>query len=66
MADAAEALIIKFGALVYFHHILNIFVIIVSVMFTGAPITKGLVLLANIYLLCRDYDRLTCLFKSER
>ena len=66
MADAAEALIIKFGALVYFHHILNIFVIIVSMRFTSTPIIKGLMLLANISLLCRNYDRLTCLFKSER
>src|SRR4026207_2108917 len=46
------------GALAYFPLILNIFVITVSMHFTGTPIITGLMLLANIYLLCWDYDKL--------
>lgn len=51
------------GALVYFPLILNIFVITVSLHFTGTPVITGLMLLANIYLLCWDYDKLKRLFK---
>jgi len=51
------------GALVYFPLILNIFVITVSLHFTGTPIITGLMLLANVYLLCWDYDKLKRLFK---
>ena len=50
------------GALVYFPLIINIFVITVSLHFTGTPFITGLMLLANIYLLCWDYDRLKRLF----
>ena len=50
------------GALVYFSIIINIFVITVSLHFTGTPFSTGLRLLANIYLLCWDYDRLKRLF----
>jgi uncharacterized membrane protein YphA (DoxX/SURF4 family) len=46
------------GALVYFPLILNIFVITVSLDFRGTPFITGLMLLANIYLLCWDYDKL--------
>jgi uncharacterized membrane protein YphA (DoxX/SURF4 family) len=46
------------GALAYFPLILNIFVITVSMHFTGTPIITGLMLLSNIYLLCWDYDKL--------
>ena len=46
------------GALAYFPLILNIFVITVSMHFTGTPLITGLMLLANIYLLCWDYDKL--------
>jgi hypothetical protein len=46
------------GALVYFPLILNIFVITVSLGFSGTPFITGLMLLANIYLLCWDYDKL--------
>jgi uncharacterized membrane protein YphA (DoxX/SURF4 family) len=52
------------GALVYFPIILNIFIITVSMHFTGTPFITGLMLLANIYLLCWDYRRLKCLFKK--
>ena len=46
------------GAVFYFALILNIFVITVSVGFTGTPFITGLMLLASVYLLCWDYDRL--------
>ncbi len=52
------------GALLYFPIALNIFVLTVSMRFTGTPFVTGLMLLANIYLLCWDYDRLKCLFKK--
>ena len=51
------------GALVYFPLILNIFVITVALDFRGTPVITGLMLLANIYLLCWDYDKLKPLFK---
>jgi uncharacterized membrane protein YphA (DoxX/SURF4 family) len=46
------------GAIVFFPLILNIFVITVSLHFRGTPIITGLMLLANIYLLCWDYEKL--------
>lgn len=51
------------GALVYFPIILNIFIITVSMNFRGTPVITGLMLLANIYLLCWDWDRLKSIFK---
>ncbi len=51
------------GALVYFPLILNIFVITVSLHFRGTPVITGLMLLASIYLLCWDYDKLKHLVK---
>lgn len=51
------------GALVYFPLILNIFVVTVSLDFRGTPFITGLMLLANIYLLCWDYDKLKPLLK---
>jgi uncharacterized membrane protein YphA (DoxX/SURF4 family) len=51
------------GALVYFPLILNIFVITVSLHFNGTPFITGLMLLANLYLLCWDYDKLKHLIK---
>lgn len=50
------------GALAYFPLILNIFVITVSLHFTGTPVITGLMLLANIYLLCWDYEKLKKIF----
>ena len=46
------------GAIAYFTLILNIFVITVSMHFTVTPIITGLMLLASIYLLCWDYEKL--------
>jgi hypothetical protein len=45
------------GALVFFPIILNIFIITVSLRFTGTWVITGLMLLACTYLLCWDYDR---------
>jgi hypothetical protein len=50
------------GAVVFFPIILNIFVITVSLQFTGTWVITGLMLLACTYLLCWDYDRLKPLF----
>jgi uncharacterized membrane protein YphA (DoxX/SURF4 family) len=52
------------GALIYFPIILNIFIITVSMHFTGTPFITGLMLLASTYLLCWDYDKLKCVFKK--
>ncbi|HEY0738711.1 MAG TPA: hypothetical protein VGD69_27580 [Herpetosiphonaceae bacterium] len=53
------------GALIYFPIILNIFIITVSLHFTGTPVITGLMLLASIYLLCWDYDKLKHLVRSS-
>jgi uncharacterized membrane protein YphA (DoxX/SURF4 family) len=54
------------GALMYFVLILNIFLITVGVGFTGTPLITGLILMASVYLLCWDYDRLKGLFSCPR
>ena len=51
------------GAVVYFPIILNIFVITVSMHFRGTPFITGLMLLACLYLLCWDYDKLKALLR---
>ena len=53
------------GALVYFPLILNIFVITVSLHFTGTPVITGLMLIACIYLLCWDADKLKSLIRTD-
>lgn len=50
------------GALIYFVLILNIFLITVGVGFIGTPLITGLMLMASVYLLFWDYDRLKSLF----
>lgn len=45
------------GAMLFFPVILNIFVITVSLRFTGTPLVTGPMLLAATYLLCWDYHR---------
>jgi hypothetical protein len=45
------------GALLYLPIIVNIFVITLSVNFGGTIVITGMMVLANIYLLCWDYDR---------
>ena len=49
---------VTLGAVLYFPIILNIFVITVALGFQGTPIITGGMLLASIFLLCWDYDRL--------
>lgn len=51
------------GALLYFPIILNIFVITVSMQFRGTPFITGAMLLANVYLLCWDYNRIKRIFQ---
>lgn len=46
------------GAICYFPIILNIFLITISMDFRGTPIITGAMLLANVFLLLWDYDRL--------
>jgi hypothetical protein len=51
------------GAILFFPIVLNIFVITLSMSFAGTPVVTGLMLLAALFLLCWDYDRLeTVLF----
>jgi uncharacterized membrane protein YphA (DoxX/SURF4 family) len=45
------------GALLVFPIVLNIFVLTVSLHFTGTPFITAGMLLASIFLLCWDYDR---------
>lgn len=47
-----------FGAILYLPIVINIFIIVVSMHFTGTPIIAGLLLLGNIYLLLWDYKKL--------
>jgi hypothetical protein len=44
----------------------NVFVITISIDFAGTPVITGLMLLAVIYLLCRDYDRLKVVVEAVR
>jgi uncharacterized membrane protein YphA (DoxX/SURF4 family) len=46
------------GALAFFAIMLNVFFITISYDFRGTPIVTGLMLLATVYLLLWDYDRL--------
>lgn len=46
------------GALLYFPIIINIFIIVTAMDFTGTPYVVGLMVLANVYLLCWDYPKL--------
>ncbi|TGE27194.1 hypothetical protein [Hymenobacter metallicola] len=46
------------GAFIYFPIILNICILSLAVRFEGSLITSPLMVLANLYLLCWDYDKL--------
>lgn len=50
------------GALAFFAIMLNVFFITISYDFRGTPVVTGLMLLATVYLLMWDYDRLRGLF----
>ena len=47
-----------FASIVYLPIIINIFFIVISMDFKGTPYIAGLILLANIYLLLWDYEKL--------
>jgi hypothetical protein len=49
------------GAVIYFPIVLNVCLITISVGFSGTWVITSLMLLANIYLLCWDYDKLKSL-----
>lgn len=46
------------GAVIYFPIILNICILSFAVRFEGSLLTSPLMVLANLYLLCWDYDKL--------
>ena len=46
------------GALLYLPIIINIFIIVIAMHFTGTPYIAGLMLLANLYLLFWDYNKI--------
>ena len=57
-----------FGALLYFPVILNICILSLSVGFDGSLVTSPLMVLANLYLICWDYDKLKFIlpFRSKK
>ncbi|MGY2134528.1 hypothetical protein ACW9KT_20035 [Hymenobacter sp. HD11105] len=54
------------GALLYLPIIVNICVLTWAVRFVGSWVTAPLMVLANVYLLCWDYDKLKFLFPFSR
>lgn len=46
------------GALLYLPIIINIFIIVVAMHFTGTPYIVGLMVIANLYLLFWDYNKI--------
>ncbi|WP_316786983.1 hypothetical protein [Pedobacter frigiditerrae] len=50
------------GALIYFPIILNICILSIAVRFEGSWVSSPLMVLANLYLLCWDYDKLKYIF----
>jgi hypothetical protein len=46
------------GAVIYFPIILNICILSLAVRFEGSFVTSPLMVLANLYLLCWNYDKL--------
>ncbi|HVG16725.1 MAG TPA: hypothetical protein VM935_17250 [Chitinophagaceae bacterium] len=54
------------GALIYFPVILNICILTFAVRFEGSWLSSPLMVLANLYLLCWNYDKLKYIFPWER
>lgn len=54
------------GALIYFPIILNICILTFAVRFEGSWVSSPLMVLANLYLLCWDYDKLKYIFPWEK
>lgn len=57
---------VTLGALIYFPIILNICILSFAVRFEGSFVTSPLMVLANLYLLCWDYDKLKFIFPWEK
>ncbi len=51
------------GAIIYLPIIINIFIIVVAMNFTGTPYIAGMMLLANLYLLFWDYNKVSKIVK---
>lgn len=54
------------GALLYFSIIVNIWILSLAVRFEGSLVSSTLMVLANIYLLCWNYDKIKYLFISSK
>jgi hypothetical protein len=54
------------GAVLFFPISLNVFFITISYYFAATPIITGLLVLANIFLLLWDYDKLLPLFQTNK
>lgn len=54
------------GAVLYFPVILNICILSLAVGFDGSLVTSPLMVLANLYLLCWDYDKLKFIFPFKQ
>ncbi|MFD1258065.1 DoxX family protein [Mucilaginibacter terrae] len=54
------------GALLYFPIILNICILSLAVRFEGSLLTAPLMVIANLYLLCLDYDKLKFIFPFNK
>jgi uncharacterized membrane protein YphA (DoxX/SURF4 family) len=54
------------GAVLFLPVLANIFVVTVALRFTGTPVVVGLMLLADVFLLCWDYDRLKGILWAPR
>jgi uncharacterized membrane protein YphA (DoxX/SURF4 family) len=54
------------GAVLYFPVILNICILSISVRFEGSLISSTLMVLANLYVLCWNYDKLKLIFPFNR
>ncbi|HEX9980940.1 MAG TPA: DoxX family protein [Flavobacterium sp.] len=54
------------GALLYFPIILNICILSLAVCFDGSLLSSPLMVLANLYLLCWDYDKLKFIFPFNK
>jgi len=51
------------GAIIYLPIIINVFIIVVAMNFTGTPYIAGMMLLANLYLLFWDYNKVSKIVK---
>lgn len=72
VAQVTAALLLLFrrtatlGAVFYFPVILNICILSIAVRFDGSLITSPLMVLANLYLLCWDYDKIKAILPFKQ